>query len=127
MPQDGKKQQNQQKEPSVQTGGFIKLLKNIVKLLFNSVVDTPQNTLPQKQRNEIQTQQGSDASGKRTEDLKQKNTRSPKDLDREEVKEAGEGLLNRGAKSGSAQSIKGQSLNQEGIENSTDNTKGIGR
>lgn len=92
MSQDDQKQLNQKKETPVQgskIGGFIKILKDIVKLLFNSVVETPQHTLQQQEQlREMQTQEGLGASGKGNEN-------SPENLEpkkQEEVKKAGKGL-----------------------------------
>lgn len=92
MSQDDQKQLNRKKEIPVQgnkTGGFIKILKGIVKSLLNSVVDMPQHTLQQQEQlKKMQTQEGLDASGKGNEN-------SPENLEpkkQDEVKKAGKGL-----------------------------------
>ncbi len=78
-------------------GGFVESLKSIIKALFNSVVDLPQ----QEQLNKnIDRQQSSDSKRK-----------SPEDLNKEkklEVKEAAEGLKERLQKSDTSTQIAAQ-------------------
>ncbi|WP_349967329.1 hypothetical protein [Wolbachia endosymbiont of Armadillidium arcangelii] len=88
---------NPQKQREGRSGGFIRLLKSIIKALFNSVVDLPQ----QEQLNKnIDRQQGLDSKRK-----------SPEDLNKEkklEVKEAAEGLKERLQKSDAGTQIAAQ-------------------
>ncbi|CAQ55005.1 MULTISPECIES: hypothetical protein [Wolbachia] len=105
---DSKKESNVKNKPQEQSrsGG---LLKNIIKALFNSVVDLPQ----QEQLNKnIDRQQGLDSKRK-----------SPEDLNREkklEVKEAAEGLKEKLEKSDIGnQSIRIESPNQDTCSSKT--------
>ncbi|WCR53186.1 MAG: hypothetical protein PG981_000208 [Wolbachia endosymbiont of Ctenocephalides orientis wCori] len=106
MSQDDQKQPSQKNEIPVQgskIGGFIKILKDIVKLLFNSVIDMPKHTLQQQEQlKEMQNRQDLDASGKgNKEKLEAEKTalgvsgKSPEDMKpeaKQKTKEAAKGL-----------------------------------
>ncbi|QOD38336.1 hypothetical protein [Candidatus Wolbachia massiliensis] len=69
MPENNsKKESNEKNKPQEQrgsrSGGFVELLKNIINVLFNSVVD-----LPQQEQYMESTNQGLDAKRKSPEDL----------------------------------------------------------
>ncbi len=88
MPKSNSKKEPNEKNKSQEqregrSGGFLELLKNIIKILFNSVVDLPEH----EQHNEMRStdlQQGWDTKGKGPEDLHLKA--------KLEVKEAAKGL-----------------------------------
>ncbi|NSM56979.1 hypothetical protein HET73_06685 [Wolbachia endosymbiont of Atemnus politus] len=90
---NSKKELNEKNEPREQKegsgGSFIELLKSIIKALFNSVVDLPQQG--QNEMKSIDQQQNLDRKGKSPEDLKPEK--------KLEVKEAAEGLKERLQKS----------------------------
>ncbi|MGL9717403.1 MAG: hypothetical protein ACR5K9_01680 [Wolbachia sp.] len=109
MPENNsKKELNEKNKPQEQRegrrGGFVELLKNIIKALFNSVVDLPQQEQYNKMKS-IDQQQGLDSKGKSPEDLNPKA--------KFEVKEAAEGLKERLQKSDAGNlSAKIKALNQ---------------
>ncbi|WCR58457.1 hypothetical protein [Wolbachia endosymbiont of Ctenocephalides felis wCfeJ] len=79
-----------QEQRESRSRGFVELLRNIIKALFNSVVDLPQ----QEQYNKLKStdrQQGTDSKGKSPEDLNPKA--------KLEVKEAAKGLKEKWQKS----------------------------
>ncbi|MDE5062658.1 hypothetical protein [Wolbachia endosymbiont of Drosophila tsacasi] len=88
MPKSNSKKEPNEKNKSQEQregrrGGFLELLKNIIKILFNSVVDLPEH----KQHNKMKStnlQQGLDTKGKGPENLHPKA--------KLEVKEAAKGL-----------------------------------
>ncbi|AZU37473.1 hypothetical protein BBB02_02705 [Wolbachia endosymbiont of Bemisia tabaci] len=110
---DSKKESNVKNKPQEQreggSRGFIGLLKNIIKALFNSVVDLPQ----QEQLNKnIDRQQGLNSKRKSPEDLNQEK--------KLEVKEAAEGLKEKLEKSDIGnQSIRIESPNQDNCSSKT--------
>ncbi|MDR2831431.1 MAG: hypothetical protein LBV62_00720 [Rickettsiales bacterium] len=95
MPENNsKKELNEENKPQEQregrSGGFLELLKNTIKILFNSVVDLSQ----QEQHSDVKNayrQQGLGAKGKSPGDLNPKA--------KLEVEEAAEGLKERLQKS----------------------------
>ncbi len=80
-PNEKNKSQEQRKGRS---GGFLELLKNIIKILFNSVVDLPEHEQHHKMKS-TNLQQGLDTKGKGPEDLHPKA--------KLEVKEAAKGKV----------------------------------
>ncbi|TVS85960.1 hypothetical protein COM43_004085 [Wolbachia pipientis] len=88
MPETNSKKEPNEKNKSQEQregrgGGFLELLKNIIKILFNSVVDLPEHEQHNKMKS-TNLQQGLDTKGKGPEDLHPKA--------KLEVKEAAEGL-----------------------------------
>jgi hypothetical protein len=98
---NSKKESNVKNKPQEQgegkSGGFVGLLKDIIKALFNSVVDLPQ----QGQCKNYNQQEGKDMSTEAT--VRQRDKKSPEDLnpkEKFEVEEAAEGLKKRLQKPG---------------------------
>ncbi|WP_250295330.1 hypothetical protein [Wolbachia endosymbiont of Oedothorax gibbosus] len=88
MPKSSSKREpNEKNKPQEQregrSGGFLELLKNIIKILFNSVVDLPEHEQHNKMKN-TNLQQSLDTKRKGPEDLHPKANL--------EVKEAAKGL-----------------------------------
>ncbi|MGL9758757.1 MAG: hypothetical protein ACR5LA_08115 [Wolbachia sp.] len=112
---DSKKESNVKNKPQEQregkSGGLVRLLKSMIKALFNSVVDLPQ----QEQINKnIDRQQDLDSKRKSPEDLNQEK--------KLEVKEAAEGLKEKLEKSDIGnQSIRIESPNQDNCSSKTMN------
>lgn len=123
MPEsNSKKESNGKNKPQEQkegrSGGFLGLVKNIIKALFNSVIDLPQH----EQHNKVKStnlQQGLDTKGKSPENLNSKA--------KLEVKEAAEGLKERLKKSDAGnQSVEVKVPDQTSIQD-TDNSKTMKR
>lgn len=106
---NSKKEPNEKNKPQEQresrSGGFSELLKNIIKILFNSVVDLPEHEQHNKMKS-TNLQQGLDTKGKGLEDLHPKA--------KLEVKEAAKGLKEelQNSDAGGNQSIETKVPNQ---------------
>ncbi len=106
---NSKKEPNEKNKPQEQresrSGGFLELLKNIIKILFNSVVDLPEHEQHNKMKS-TNLQQGLDTKGKGLEDLHPKA--------KLEVKEAAKGLKEelQNSDAGGNQSIETKVPNQ---------------
>ncbi|MGL9759502.1 MAG: hypothetical protein ACR5LA_12540 [Wolbachia sp.] len=91
---DSKKEPNEKNKPQKQkegrSGGSLELLKNIIKILFNSVVELPEHEQYSKMKS-TNLQQGLNTKGKGPEDLHPKA--------KLKVKEAAKGLKERLQKS----------------------------
>ncbi|OAM02020.1 hypothetical protein [Wolbachia endosymbiont of Dactylopius coccus] len=115
-PNEKNKSQEQRKGRS---GGFLELLKNIIKILFNSVVDLPEHEQHNKMKS-TNLQQDLDTKGKGPEDLHPKA--------KLEVKKAAKGLKEelQNSDAGGNQSIETKVPNQTTTQD-IDNSKTMER
>ncbi|MGL9779504.1 MAG: hypothetical protein ACR5K5_04610 [Wolbachia sp.] len=115
-PNEKNKSQEQRKGRS---GGFLELLKNIIKILFNSVVDLPEHEQHNKMKS-TNLQQDLDTKGKGPEDLHPKA--------KLEVKKAAKGLKEelQNSDAGGNQSIETKAPNQTATQD-IDNSKTMER
>ncbi|MGL9688258.1 MAG: hypothetical protein ACR5K6_00435 [Wolbachia sp.] len=113
---NSKKESNVKNKPQEQgegkSGGFVGLLKDIIKALFNPVVDLPQ-------------QEGKDMSTETT--VKQRGKKNPEDLDQKQVKKAAEGLKERLQKSGASNQPVGIEVPSQATTQDVDNVKAMER
>ncbi len=120
---NSKKEPNEKNKPQEQregrSGGFLELLKNITKILFNSVVDLPGHEQHNKMKS-TNLQQGLNTKGKGLEDLHPKA--------KLEVKEAAKGLKEelQNSDAGGNQSIETKAPNQTTTQD-IDNSKTMER
>ncbi|MDR1139219.1 MAG: hypothetical protein LBJ80_02585 [Rickettsiales bacterium] len=126
MPENNsKKEFNVKNKPQEQgegkSGGFVGLLKNIIKALFNSVVDLPQ----QEQCKNYNQQEGKDMSTETT--AKQKGKKNPEDLDQKQVKKAAEGLKERLQKPGAGNQPVGIEVPSQATTQDIDDVKAMER
>ncbi|WCR58895.1 MAG: hypothetical protein PG978_000309 [Wolbachia endosymbiont of Ctenocephalides felis wCfeF] len=110
-----------QEQGEGKSGGFVGLLKNIIKALFNSVVDLPQ----QEQCKNYNQQEGKDMSTETT--VKQRDKKNPEDLDQKQVKKAAEGLKERLQKSGAGNQPVGIEVPSQATTQDVDDVKAMER
>jgi len=122
---NSKKEFNVKNKPQEQgegkSRGFVGLLKNIIKALFNSVVDLPQ----QEQCKNYNQQEGKDMSTETT--VKQRGKKNPEDLDQKQVKKAAEGLKERLQKSGAGNQPVGIEVLSQATTQDVDDVKAMER
>ncbi|MDR2548179.1 MAG: hypothetical protein LBC34_01595 [Rickettsiales bacterium] len=122
---NSKKEFNVKNKPQEQgegkSGGFVGLLKNIIKALFNLVVDLPQ----QEQCKNYNQQEDKDMSTETT--VKQRGKKNPEDLDQKQVKKAAEGLKERLQKSGAGNQPVGIEVPSQATTQDIDDVKAMER
>jgi len=122
---NSKKEFNVKNKPQEQgegkSGGVVGLLKNIIKALFNLVVDLPQ----QEQCKNYNQQEDKDMSTETT--VKQRGKKNPEDLDQKQVKKAAEGLKERLQKSGAGNQPVGIEVPSQATTQDIDDVKAMER
>ena len=122
---NSKKESNVKNKPQEQvegkSGSFVGLLKDIIKALFNSVVDLPQ----QEQCKNYNQQEGKDMSTETT--VKQRSKKNPEDLNQKQVKKAAEGLKERLQKSGAGNQPVGIEVPSQATTQDVDDVKAMDR
>lgn len=122
---NSKKESNVKSKPQEQgegkSGSFVGLLKGIIKALFNSVVDLPQ----QEQCKNYNQQEGKDMSTETT--VKQRGETNPEDLNQKQVKKAAEGLKERLQKSGAGNQPVGIEVPSQATTQDIDDVKAMRR
>ncbi|NUX01064.1 hypothetical protein GO685_00790 [Wolbachia endosymbiont of Madathamugadia hiepei] len=122
---NSKKESNVKNKPQEQgegkSGGFVGLLKDIIKALFNSVVDLPQ----QEQCKNYNQQEGKDMSTETT--VKQRGKKNPEDLDQKQLEEAAKGLKERLQKSGAGNQPVGIEVPSQATTQDVDDVKAMER
>ncbi|MCM1002056.1 hypothetical protein [Wolbachia pipientis] len=120
---NSKKESNVKNKPQEQgegkSGSFVGLLKDIIKALFDSVVDLPQ----QEQCKNYNQQEGKDMSTETT--VKQRGKKNPEDLNQKQVKKAAEGLKERLQKSGAGNQPVGIEVPSQATTQDIDDVKAM--